>query len=466
MGILNAQNKENESINYDWVTYVNYLQSDWDKLIDNSKEAIQKGAETANIRKRLGYAYFMKKNFFKSIFHYQKVYKQNSGDVDAKLMLYKNYKLIARDDEARFFSGLFSKEEKGSFYIPEDKLLTSIDGNVGISANDNLKRNSGNKIRNNQLYGVQQLNGNLYFWQGGAKYNLNRKVSLYFSYSGLEMDRLNQVESLYPKVVRVQPDFLHQPDNVIRVYNIGDSIVENNEHIWQHQLYLNTSFILNKLGKLNIFGNYIYNKFQLMDIRFTSQRFITTTWNNQSFPFNVVSVLEHKTHTSEYLVGTSYEKQFHNFRFACNLIFSNLNSFNQKQGQFIATWYPLGNTNLSFTSQLTYLKQQKENRLLPFIDITFKYWKYGWLSLNGVYGDLSNTSENNGMLIHNTSDKTIYRVGATLYFPINTHFTFYTGYLFSQKQSFFTTFTDSNNYQITWNNYYTQIIPIGLTLKL
>jgi hypothetical protein len=86
------------------------------------------------------------------------------------------------------------------------------------------------------------------------------------------------------------------------------------------------------------------------------------------------------------------------------------------QGNASLTWYPKGNTNLAFAAQLTVLSQNSDMRYIPSIESTFRTFKKLWVSAHVLYGDLTNTSEMNGQLVNNITDKTIFRTGSSLFF--------------------------------------------------
>ena len=69
----NGQVTDSLVLNYDSLTYSNFINEEWSELIDNSTAAIETGYGTVGIRKRLGYSYFELKKYLQSIGVYESI---------------------------------------------------------------------------------------------------------------------------------------------------------------------------------------------------------------------------------------------------------------------------------------------------------------------------------------------------------------------------------------------------------
>src|ERR1017187_5715021 len=76
---------------YDTLTYDDYMNGKWKELVVHAKEAESNNSLSTYSQKRLGYAYFMLKDYNASIYYYSQILDSNNTDADAQTMLYLNY---------------------------------------------------------------------------------------------------------------------------------------------------------------------------------------------------------------------------------------------------------------------------------------------------------------------------------------------------------------------------------------
>lgn len=434
-------------INYDSVTYDNYLKADWDGLIVNSKEAIGNGFETIAIRKRLAYAYFMKEDYLTSARHYQKIYKNNPMDVDARLMLYHNYLNTANYQRARYYAALFSEEEREYYLVAMNTFITGIDLGGGYQTSDNYSLNSNNNIINNKEYGQQILNRDLSFAQVGLSIQANRFIHITLGCDAIQTNREEKVQAKIYSLLDTRTDTTHIIDNKIS----------------QQQFYIQTAFVLPRMYTLKLFGNFIFNQYTTITPSYADSVYLVDT---------NAAVLTRYTFNSatssnlNYIVGANIEKEIRKFKIGLGASYSNLSSQTQIQGNASLTWYPKGNTNLAFATQLTVLSQNSDLHYIPSIESTFKAVKKLWISAHVLYGDLTNTTEMNGQLVNNITDKTIYRTGSTLFYTMNKNLILHLTYRYSLRQSNYVTYSDATTYTTTYNNYNNHLIAIGIKYNL
>jgi len=89
--LVSARVKAIEPITFhtaDSITYQCYLAGDWDKLIETGKEAIELNVDFKYLRQRMGYAYFVKADYFASQKHYEKALEFDESDPDTREYLY------------------------------------------------------------------------------------------------------------------------------------------------------------------------------------------------------------------------------------------------------------------------------------------------------------------------------------------------------------------------------------------
>lgn len=453
-------------VNYDSLTYAEYSVGYWNSLVKHSREAIQEGAGTIAIRKRLGYGYFKTGNYFQSAQVYRTILCQNENDVDARLMLYSCAMETGRDAESRFYAGAFTETEKSYYRIPKFKWIESADLTSGTSFNNNLKKNGALNIRDSQEYGVQQLDKSLYFISAGLNLAFGNRFHVYVAYTGLQMERENRVAYTYPLFVRTISDQLHGAPYLINEYLYGDTLASSKDYINQHQFYLDVSVYNKSLGTVSVFGQFVPVQYRVLHLSSDTLWFPVRTWDGFGFSEIVLSKEESKSVRGDYLAGASVEKQVREFKASVSGVYSQLNDHKQFQSQVGLVWYPFGNTKLSFTTQLTGIYRQSETRYLPFLEVAFQVKKVGWVSSNFLLGNFEGMSERNGSIVYNQVDKSKYRAGVALYHPLNKNLSINFEYRFSSMESRYSTVGADLTTRTTFTPYNQQLISLGFKIKL
>jgi len=72
----------------DSITYQCYLAGDWDKLIETGEQAIAQNIDFKFLRQRMGYACFVKSDYYASQKHYEKALEFDESDPDTREYLY------------------------------------------------------------------------------------------------------------------------------------------------------------------------------------------------------------------------------------------------------------------------------------------------------------------------------------------------------------------------------------------
>lgn len=84
--------------NADSLTYQLYLSGKWDELITEGEAAIVTGIDYKFLRQRLGYAYFVKGDYFKAAAHLNKALKYDSFDQFTLEYLWLSYQYTGKED--------------------------------------------------------------------------------------------------------------------------------------------------------------------------------------------------------------------------------------------------------------------------------------------------------------------------------------------------------------------------------
>jgi len=131
----------------DSLTYQYYLAGDWDKLIEAGNQAIGQKIDYKRLRQRMGYAYFVKADFYASQMHYEKALTFDAYDADTRAYLYYCGLNTGNEAFARFHAEKLPKELQQKLKERAIKPVDAIDLEFNYKANDVLSRTDPTYLR-------------------------------------------------------------------------------------------------------------------------------------------------------------------------------------------------------------------------------------------------------------------------------------------------------------------------------
>ena len=145
----------------DSISYQCYMIGDWDKLINFGNEAILQGVEFKTLYQRMGYAYFVKQNYFAAQSKYEKALKFDESDDGTRLYLY--YCGINTGDDAAtgFHASKLTNETKQKLGLKPFKIVSAVDVEY------NYKKN------------LVNLRSNPNYYRLGISTQISQRLSLY-----------------------------------------------------------------------------------------------------------------------------------------------------------------------------------------------------------------------------------------------------------------------------------------------
>ena len=111
----------------DSLSYEQYLQGQWDELIQTGRLAKENKIDFLHLQQRLGYAHFVKKQYYKSMYHYEKAKKYDKEDELTRLYQYYNAQSTGKLVYSRHFASRLSKESQDYLQISKFKFLDAVD---------------------------------------------------------------------------------------------------------------------------------------------------------------------------------------------------------------------------------------------------------------------------------------------------------------------------------------------------
>jgi len=136
------------SLKADSITYQLYLKGDWDSLIVQTNEILKQGVDFKTLRQRMGYAYFLKGNYFLSRWHYEKALAFDKTDEISNLYLYYCGLYTADESYTRFYASKLNDNYKKEYGIKAFRPLNAFDFEYNRKTeNITLNRSGVNYIR-------------------------------------------------------------------------------------------------------------------------------------------------------------------------------------------------------------------------------------------------------------------------------------------------------------------------------
>lgn len=394
-GPLAAQHKPN-FIEIDTTTYRAYLNKNWDRIIEVGKYGLSNYIDYYYLRLRVGYAYYMKKQYREAIPHYQAALKFSSKDATAMEFLYYSYLYGDRYNDAVKLVSRFTPALKEYLHITSHNPITA----VSFFTTYGTGATSAEKEAVNQSE-AETVDGSQILQNSFSNYNLNLSHKLSSSV------------------------ILHHTLNLLFKDEYSVAIVGGTSYLSESQVVRQISYRM------------------AFDITPVSGLTITPagTYVNYRIPiFNDYgaglgknrSVYSYDTH-NEGGVSLKITKQGGSLSISFAGGYSYLNLSNQITGACSFTFYPLGNVNLYATAAGYYHTQsqngQKLDQIIQSYKFGFKVMKNLWIEGYTMLGDFSNLQDPFSGITYNSLE--LYRAfyGANIYIPISKNkFSVFTGY--------------------------------------
>ncbi|MBP1663087.1 MAG: hypothetical protein H6Q19_227 [Bacteroidetes bacterium] len=163
--VYSQQNPDSSRI--DSITLDYFKNEKWDELIKTGKTASDHEVDFKYLQQRMGYAYFMKGNYYSAIKHYEKSLKFDPKDEIAHLYLYFCGLNTGDESYSRYHGGKLTKEMQKELKIQTFRPVDAVD----VEYNKKFNKN---ELRSNPDYLRLGLNSQI-----GYRLNLYQTVSLY-----------------------------------------------------------------------------------------------------------------------------------------------------------------------------------------------------------------------------------------------------------------------------------------------
>ncbi len=464
----------------DSATYRLFAEKKWDSLIYTGKEAIRDGIDYYYLRLRMGVAEFQKQKYVKASQHLFKAATFNSSDPYLQEFLYYSCIYSNRPEEARVVTSLMTDHLKNDLRIKNPVVdQISAEGGMTLSSENSIRENP-DLMKGDSIYGETDLYRDSYYAHIDLTLNLSPEINLNGGYNYLNFSKVKYFQ--YGTIVEKLDSVTQFPGGYTNHYTWSPGVV--NDHftynVTQHEFYINSVISLSGRFSLRPFVHVVnvhstniqssYNPQTVTDtIVYDGQAlnpYVLYTYSKPGYTY----VLKDTSFT-DFVASLSLTKTFSIFETALAGSYSNLNNKRQFQLAGTVSYYPLGNLNLYGTTMVTGFFQGKNKRLIVGQVAGGKLFRRLWAEGSIVYGNLTNTNLNNGLVIYNNSDKIDYRIGADLYYILSKHIQIYLMYQYFEKENLSTYYiydtTGSNNShpKTEYKHYHTNSFIGGIKWK-
>ncbi|MEA4975035.1 MAG: hypothetical protein VB046_04795 [Paludibacter sp.] len=151
--LLSYANNQVSIVSIDSLSYVQFNAGDWDGLIETAELAKKNNIDFKWLQQRVGYAYFVKKQYYKSMRHYEKALDYDDDEI-SRLYLYYNGVYTGRTAFARFQASQLSEITLTEVREKQYRLTDAVDLEYSYKMPDNPSTHQGHYKRlglNSQL---------------------------------------------------------------------------------------------------------------------------------------------------------------------------------------------------------------------------------------------------------------------------------------------------------------------------
>ena len=373
---------ENNTLNFqyvDSVSYQYYLAGNWNELIKTGNEAIHNQIDFKRLRQRIGYAYFMKSDYYSAMAQYEEALSFDNTDLDTRVYIYYCGINTGNESYSRYHA------EKLPVYIQKNLDLKPVKIVDAIDLEYNYKTND------------SQLRSNPEYWRIGCTTKLGYQLSLY------------QAFSTYSQII----DSTYTNNISLDSYLYRSRIKQN-----EYYAHLNWK----PLEHVDFLQAYHYISTRTTDSLYYKIKLLPE--NKELFNYGV-------TTGNMFLAKIAFKYN----RFDVGISASVLN-YNSK----ITQQYTLqggitfpGKAGIKIKSTLDAMFDDESQRLIFSQNAGFVPIKNVWVEGNVSFGNLANYVDFNGLYILNSKDPTIFRSGATVFWQVLNKISIFGNYGYDTK---------------------------------
>ncbi len=403
---------------YDSTTYQQYLSGNWTELIRNGKEALVSGYDYKNLRLRMGFAYFFRKNYRIAEDHFHKALQFDSYDTVAALYFNLSCQAAGRSSELYYVKGTKKPYKFLEFAYADAGKMVAGKGNISAALSDS------NIYYKELIQPVSRTYGSL-----GLNFRPLPRLSVFLGYSLIELTDKKSYGFYSVNAVRDSVVDRQFTTDYFYSFPLQKNMEEKEFKNKQSSFYLNLSYFPFPGIKITPAFHYLKIDASRVFATSTTTAMTDTAWYNKTdtswHTFDYTSynykITGSDTSYYDYVLSLAIDKEIG--KFSCGISGTYARMLDQKIYQVGASlsWYPLGNSDLYAHSSLTYQINDTTSTAVFEQMAGGKLFKYSWLEGFFTWGQLKNFNEKNAYLVYNQVYPVKMRWGLTFYPYIGKH---------------------------------------------
>jgi hypothetical protein len=381
--VVTTANAQKVSLSFkkvDSTTYALYLKQDWKSLITLGEKSRAEGIDFYYLKVRMGIAYYKGGKMLSAIKFLEEANKIDSYDVVVQEYLYWAYKFGGLVLESRLFYTKMSKglQDKIKLDLP---FVTAID--LSILATNNLDYSKMLETDGTSESGdIRYFTENYQLFSLGMSHPLSKKVNFY--------QRLS-----------VLPTASFQQENA------SGELVNNAYKGTETRYYANATVALGNRLYLDTYFNVLFGKYDNLNT--------DNGLSGRGPRGGLTSSTSPTIRYTNFVFGGSLTKASYYVRNTVNISVSNLNGYNQFQGGYTLSLYPLGNTLLVPFGAIQYHNENTNSNIVYTGGLSLNTKKMS-ITGYGNIGNIRNFIANSGAIIYNQTETALSEYGLTLQF--------------------------------------------------
>lgn len=409
----------------DSTTYALYLKQDWKSVLEMGKKSQKEGIDFYYLKVRMGVSYFKEGKMLNAIKILEEAYAVNTYDITVQEYLYWAYRYSGLILESHLFYTKMSKEVKDKIQLDLPAISVIDLGVLATSNSDYDKMLVANDNTNDN--NVRYFPENYQLFSLGLNHPFSNSVNFYHRLSIMPISSVQQE-------------------------NLSGEIKNTSFNGNETRYYADVTFALGNRWYIDTYLNLIFGKYD--DVISDSQ----TDFNPPGRSSSSSSSIKY----TDYVFGVSLTKASYFIRNTVNVSISNLNGFNQFQGGYTVSFYPLGNKVLVPFGSVQFQNENSNSNVVYTGGVSINTSNFS-ITGYGNTGELNNFVANNASLIYNQLATPLSEFGLTMKF-ITKKIDIKIGYSFMEMEDNFV--AESNSILPTTFNFNQQNIIGGIVWKL
>lgn len=460
----------------DSLTYKYYIERNWDKVLYYGEIALDQMIDYNYLRTRMGDASLELGNYSEATIHYSRAIVLDEYSDYAKAQKYKSLKLMGKNDRAHLLYKNFRPQLRQR--LAPSPTIQFVNFEVGHLFSPVITDNVGycSTCPDNRV-GVQYLIGDKQFYQTGFKFYLLKNLSLYAGYRYIKIETRKDFQYTETSgVITTYNELGYQrfPDTNPKYLSKS-----HNSEIYQNELYFKAKLQFDNGISVSGFANIISVSTELFKSNFQQDTltdtayYLTGTGQYQLFDYTVSTYDFEVTDTSfvNFVAGINIEKDMETFNLGAFLTISNFKGSFQTQLGVSSIYYPFGTSKFYGKTGLMYFAQRfndieqiaNDNKFILSQKLGYQVFNSTWLSVTGVFGNMTNANFENGFIVYNVTDKIRIKTDVELKMFLGKHMELNLNYqFFGNTRYFFIEDNDDENISYQPINYNTHSIIGGI----